>query len=247
MIYAATAAWLTLIAMLACAVHRLWGGATRAQVVNGLVLPGSFVVQIVYVIILLATGRSVENASAAPSEEKTDEEEPVKKPRLPFVISMVSTTLPMLALLACAGLLSARLGEPVLSQVPTDLLPKELPASLASFWEQMRRFVSLAESVLNAVIVANPGSIKTFLFCYLMISLTIRMGPLPGKAAGHFVGIAGLGGAAALAGTLTDKLPIGIDRAWPFLTLVLGWLLLMLLLSMLARAAIAAIQTIVRA
>jgi len=248
MLYAATSIWLMLIALLAWAVHRLWGGATQPRVVNALLLPASAVVQVIHVITLLATGRSIENTQPRPPPgDKPEIGEDEKRPKLPFVIGSASSLLPMFGLFACLGVLVSKMGEPVMAKLPGDLIAKDLPTSLPAFWEQLRRFISLAEATLNCVREAGPAQFKIALFVYLLTCLTVRMGPLPGKTSGHFAGIAGLGAGAALAATLTPHLASGIERAWPILTLALGWLLLLMLASMVLRAVVSAIQVIVKA
>ena len=84
----------------------------------------------------------------------------------------------------------------------------------------------------------------TALFSYLMICLTVRMAPFPGNARGHFGAIAASGGILALIGTISTKPSEMIEQAWPLIAVTVGWLTLLMLISLLSKGVVSIIQVI---
>lgn len=247
MIYAATSVWLTLILLMAWSIHRLWQGIVKARTVNGVLLPGTLIAQLGHVIGLLITGATVHDTALVGDNDRGEPStQPGFKPKIPFVGPIVVALLPMLALGGAIFLLVVRLGRPVIVHVPVDALSMELPVTLAAFWDQLRALVTLAEETLRAA--SNTGAItwKTGLFTYLMVCFTVRMAPIPGNVRGHIGAIAALGCMAALAATLSPRPLKIIQDAWPILSLTMGWLLLLMLLSLVARGVVESIQMIGR-
>ena len=140
----------------------------------------------------------------------------------------------MAAISTMLYLVIAYLGPAIVAQLPVDQIPPSMPLSLTACWEQLRRLITLSESTLNAVRSADIASWQILLFVYLMICLTIRMAPSPGNVRGHVGAIVILGAIAALAGSVWEAMPQLILRAWPLLALSIGWVLLVLLATLLA-------------
>jgi hypothetical protein len=79
-----------------------------------------------------------------------------------------------------------------------------------------------------------------------MVCLTVRLAPRPGNMRGHLIAVAGLGVIAVLAGTLTPRVEEMIALCWPLLALVVGWLLLLLLASLVARAVVTTARHVIK-
>ncbi len=247
MIYAATCVWLTLIVLMAWSVHRLWQGIVKSRTVNGVLLPGTLIAQLGHVIGLLITGATVNNTAWVEDNDRGEPStQPGFKPKIPFVGPIVVALLPMLALGGAIFLLVVRLGRPVIVQLPMDALSTELPVTVGAFWDQLRALVTLAEETLAAASSTGVTSWKTGLFIYLMTCFTVRMAPIPGNVRGHVGAIAAVGSIAALSATLSPKPLNIIQDGWPILSLTMGWLLLLMLLSLVARGAVETIQMIGR-
>jgi hypothetical protein len=134
----------------------------------------------------------------------------------------------------------------ILAQIPATQISPELPRSLAAFWEQLRSLVTLCEKTLEAVRHSDVVPWQMTLFVYMMICLTVRLAPWPGNLKGHMLAVILISMVAVLAGTLTPRLELAIHAAWPQLCLTVGWLLLLLLISLVAKAVVASARTIIR-
>ncbi len=235
MIYAAASFWMLVFIMMAWGVEHLWRSQAQTKTLNAIFFPGTVVAQLGRIVGLLITGATV--APGAPGAGKGGDEgrpAPDWQPKLPVLGPLLVALFPMAALSAVLYLVIRHLGPAIVSQLPVDQIPPALPLSLSAFWEQLRKLITLSEGTLNAVRTADGSSWQVLLFVYLMICLTIRMAPFPGNVRGHLGAVVLLGIAAALAGTIWPTLPQVILSAWPLLALSIGWLLLMLLVSLLA-------------
>lgn len=232
MIYAAASFWLLVFVLMAWGVEHLWQSQAKSKTIDTLLLPGTIVAQLGRIIGLLITG-----AKVAPGSSKGDGGErspPDWQPTLPVIGPVLVALFPMTAIGFMLYLVIVHLGPAIVSRLPADQIPPALPLTLTACWEQLRRLLSLSEATLNAVRAADGATWQLFLFVYLMICLTIRMAPFPGNVRGHIGAVVILGIAAALAGTVWSTLPQFILNFWPLLALSIGWLLLILLVSLLA-------------
>jgi hypothetical protein len=230
MIYAAASFWLLVFVLLAWGVEHLWQSQAKAKTLDTVLFPGTLIAQVGRIIGLLITGATV--AGGKEGDEKRSG--PDWQPNLPVIGPLLVALFPMAALGFVLYLVIVYLGPAIVAKLPDDQIPPALPLTLSAFWEQLRRLISLSESTLNAVRAADAESWKLLLFVYLMICLTIRMAPLPGNVRGHVGAVIILGITAALAGTVWPTLPQLILGAWPILALSIGWLILMLLISLIA-------------
>ena len=247
MIYAATAVWLTVVVLLAWGVHQLWSGIVKPKTVNTVVLPGTVIAQIGRVVGLLITGATVNNAAVVgDGDNREPTAQTAVRSKIPVVGPMVVALLPMVALGFAILVVTVKLGDPVACLMPADGLPVDLPSSLAAFWDRLRGLITLAEQTLESVRGADGSAWKIATFTYLMICFTVRMAPMPGNALGHIGAIAAVGVVAALAATLSPLPGAWIAEAWPVLSLAIGWLLLLLLISLIARGAVGVVRLIMR-
>lgn len=247
MIYAAACIWLMIAVLLAWGIHHVWCGITKPKTVNTILLPGTVVAQLGHIIGLLITGATVNNTALMKDgdagEPATD---PNPKPKIPVIGPVVVALLPLVALAGMIYLSIVKLGAPVVAKMPQGQVATELPGSLPAFWEQCRALITLAEGTLNAVSTADGAHWRIALFAYLMICLTVRMAPLPGNARGHVGAVLTLWIIAWLVGTVSSRLPEIILQCWPLLSLTIGWLLLLLLITLLVRGAISSVQMVLR-
>lgn len=247
MIYATTSVWFTVIVLLAWGVHHLWSGILKPKTVNGILLPGTLIAQLGHVVGLLITGATVNNTALIGDGDSGEPSTgPSVRPKIPVIGPVVVALLPMLALGLAMFVVAIKLGRPVVAAMSSEGVPAELPASLAGFWEQLRGLITLAEETLDAVRNADAAYWKTALFAYLMVCFAVRMAPHPGNARGHIGAIVAVGIVAALAGTLSPQPAAWIEEAWPILSLTTGWLLLLMMISLLARGTVTTIQLIAR-
>lgn len=247
MIYAATCVWLLIIVLLAWGVDRVWSGLAPSRTVQAVLFPGTLIVQLGRVVGLLITGAKVVQVKLPDGEGGQKGQGADWTPKLPFVGPLVVALLPMFLLGVVIAFVSLRLGQSVLMRLPADQISTAVPTTLAAFWDQLRALITLCQGTLDALRAAETETWKRLLFIYLMASLTVRLAPLPGNVRGHLGAIVILAIVAALAGTVVDWLPTLIQRAWPLLALAVGWLSLLLFVSLLVSAAVRSARMFLKA
>lgn len=247
MIYAAATFWLMMIVLLAWGVHQVWVGMAKPRTVNAVLLPGTLVAQLGHVVGLLITGATVNDTALMKNDDKGEPATaPEPKPKIPVVGPVVVALLPMLGLGGMIYLVIRKLGAPIVAKIPPDQVATGLPGSMAAFWDQLRGLITLAQDTSIAIQTAEIAHYRVAVFAYLMICLTVRMAPFPGNVRGHLGAIVTLGVLGWLAGTVFGGVPEMITQAWPLLTLTVGWLLLLMMLTLVARAAVSAVQMVLR-
>ena len=232
-IYLSTCVWLMVIVLLADGVYRIWGTLLAPRVVDGVLLPGTVIASIGHLVGLLVTG-----ASVAPRDPKDQGPPPPPQPKIPVVGPIVVALLPMVGLVIGIYAVTSNLGRGILARLPQEMMVLHVPGSLAALWDQLRGLITLAEATLNALRDAKAGGWTIFFFVYLLMSLSVRLAPLPGKVFCHAGAIAGAGAIAALIGSVNPGLPEAIQKTWPMLTLTVGWLVLALLASMVIKGVV---------
>lgn len=243
MVFITTSIWLAIITLLAWGVHSIWEGLAKPKTLNVALLPGTLAAGLGRIVALLITGATIPDPpKGAPAKSPPPGPQPKMKVIGPILVALI----PMLLLGFTLYVVVLRLGGPVVSHVPVDPLPKELPATLPAFWSQMRAVITLCEKTLDAVLSAEASPYRIALFVYLMISLTVRLAPMPGNLKGQLMAVAVLGGVAILGGTLTPVIEQRVVALWPLLCLVVGWLSLLLLASLFAKAVITSARSVIK-
>ncbi|MEK6643132.1 MAG: hypothetical protein AABZ08_04430 [Planctomycetota bacterium] len=245
MVFVTTTIWLAVAILLAWGVLSIWSGMTQPKTLNVALLPGTLAASLGRIVALLITGATLpEPQKNTPGKPPSPAPEP--QPKMKVVGPILVALIPMLLLGGMLYVVVARLGGPVVSHVPADPLPKELPITLAAFWSQIRGLVTLCEKTLDAVLAAEASPYRVALFVYLMICLTVRLAPGPGNLKGHLLAVAAMGGAAILGGTLTPLIEEKVVALWPLLCLVVAWLMLLLFGSLIAKAVITSARSIIK-
>lgn len=238
MIYASACLWFMVTVLTAWGVHRIWCGMLRARALDVILLPGTFVAYIGRTVGLLLTGAALHEPA---DKDAGAPDVPDYVPRISFFGPLVVGLLPTLAVGSALYVLLTQFAGGVVKGVPGETVAVNLPLSLSLFWEQLRGLVTLAEKTLEAVRRTDMETTRLAALVYLMICLTVKLAPHPGNVHGHFGAIAGVLGIMALAGTLSAGPEDFLHRIWPILAVSLGWLLILLILSLMARAAYAVV------
>ncbi len=245
MIYATASIWLMIAVLIAWAVHHIWCGIAKPRTVNAILLPGTLVAQLGHVLGLLITGATInKTALMEDDEDGAPATAPNPRPKIPVIGPITVALLPLLAVGTVLYLAVLKLGLPVMEKMPQGQIATELPGSAAAFWEQLRALISLAEGTWNAVRDADGVHWKIAIFVYLLLCLTVRMAPLPGNIRGHVGAVITVGIVACLAGTVVENLADIIHQAWPILSLTVGWLLLLLMFTLVVRGALSSARMI---
>ena len=244
MLFITATIWLAIVVLLAWGVNSIWLGIVRPKSINIVLLPGTLAASLGRIVALLITGATIPDA---PKPVPGRPPQPaVPQPKMPVLGPVIVALVPMILLCVLLYILIMKIGTPVLSQVPADQIAKTIPLSLAAFWDQLRALITLCQRTLDAINQSDISSWKTFFFVYLMASLTLRMAPFPGNARGHILAVLTLGTLAVIGSSLSPRIEEAVAAAWPLLCLTVGWLLLLLLCSLVAKAAIVSARAVIK-
>jgi len=240
MVFLSAFIWTTVSVLLAWGIQWIWVGMFKPKAINTVLFPGTVIASIGRTVALLITGATWSEAPKGATNPASPQ------PKMPVMGPIIVAAVPLLLVGAVLSVLMFRLGTPFLVQVSKIQVPRDLSWSLAGFWEQLRSLVTLSERTLDALRQTTDDSWQTFLFIYLMISLTVRLAPFPGNVRGHLIAVAALAVAAALAGTLTPRLEQSLSAGWPLLSFTVGLLLLLMIISLLAKAFVTSARSVIK-
>lgn len=246
--YQAVSLWLLIVMLLAWAIRRLWAGLVEPRALNVVLLPGTILAQVGYIVALLlgnATEREV--SLLGPTEEEPDDDKK-KKPDegLPLSVALLAGLLPQLVVGAALVVIVNGWGAGIVKQVSPDLVAVEVPRDLPAVCSQLRGLVSLAEQTLAGLSALDWSSWANWLFAYLLVCLCLWLAPIHGNERGHIYAVISLGAAGALAGTVLPGLPELVHGSWPVLSVVVGVLTGLLLASLALRGAVAVFREVSR-
>lgn len=243
MIYASMTFWLLVVVLTAWGVARLWGGMIKPRVFNTVLLPGTLVAQTGHVMGLLLTGATIRNTTLIKDDESAEPEATTDpQPRIPILGPVIIGMLPLLACAAAIFLVARFLANPIAAGVRVDVITERLPTTLPGWWQLLRSLISLMESMVSAILSADPSDWRAWLFGYLLACLTIRMAPFPGCLRGSLAAIVVLGLGAALLASLFDVADPRVQSGWAVLNLTVATLLLLLMTSLIVRGAVGLVR-----
>ncbi|MCB9852621.1 MAG: hypothetical protein H6819_05960 [Phycisphaerales bacterium] len=248
MLFLSASIWVLMIVVLAWAVDYQWSRMLKPRYVNIALLPGTLVATLGRIIGLLITGAKVNNTALMGDDERgAPLSDAAYEPKIPVFGPVLIGFLPLVACGTAIYLVVNHLGEPIAQKVPIEKIAAETPDSLGAFWSQSRSLIDLAEGTCNAIRTADYDRWQTWAFVYLLMCLAVRSAPFPGNVKGHFVAILAAGGIVWLMGTISPAPGLLIEQSWPVLAVTIGWLLLLLIISLIARGVFEIVKGLARA
>ncbi len=239
MIYATLVFWLLVIVLSAWGVHALWSGMVKPRVVNILLLPGTLVAQMGHVLGLLVTGATVNNTTLIKDDDTGGPQQTHDaKPKVPVVGPVIIGLLPLVACAAGIFIAANVLNTSAVQGLTHHRVATALPLSLPAFWELLRQQLSVMEVTLTGILYSAFGDLRSILFVYLLVCLTVRMAPFPGHLRDSLSAIVVMGIIAAIVGQFVHPTRTIVESGWAILSLAVATLLLLLLFSSLVRGAI---------
>jgi hypothetical protein len=185
------------------------------------------------------TGGTVNNTTLYKDDETAAPEQTTDaKPRVPVIGPVIVGMLPILACAAAMYFVSDYFGGPLAAEMRRETVSDTLPKSIAGGFGLIRGLVTQAERTLSAPLDADLGDWRVWLFLYLIVCLTVRMAPFPGNLRGSLGAILVLGLLTALAANFAPAVNDKIHEGWPTLSLAVGTLALLLLISLLVRGGV---------
>ena len=261
MIYAAFSVYLLGIFFAGRGIYRLWADIVKPRAVNWALLPGTVVSQMAYIFGCLITGGEVRRAkligaagnagrgkSAPSASEPTTEAAPKLRHIGPIVAAFC-------CIVACAvGIIVAHalLGEPVITTfvngegflAAAAALPKALPATASGFWDQIHAHVDLIRRAAAACTELDWLDWRVPLFVYLATCLSIRLAPVSRSLRATLGAVVALAAIIAVVGLIWQRFDRLMDSLWPLVTYVWSSLLLLLMLTLIARGIVSLVQAL---
>ena len=238
MLYVALTFWLLVCVLTAWGVHRLWCGIVPVKVLNALLLPGTLIALLGHILGLLVTGATVDTATLYKDGSGDPETTTDPKPRIPVLGPVIIGMLPLLACGTAIFFVARHLGEPTASRLPMNIVSLKLPTTLDGLFDLLRNQITLVESLVAAMRVADFHDWKTGVFVYSLVCLTIRMAPFEGTLRGALAAIVLLGLGTAAVASLFELADPRVQTGQSILTLTVAALLSLLLASLVIRGTV---------
>jgi hypothetical protein len=243
--YAAMTFWLLVIVFTALGVHQLWSSLIHPRVVNSILLPGTLVAQLGYVLGLLVTGGTVNNTSLITDDESGEPQTDTDtQTRVPVIGTIIIALLPMIGCAVAIYWVSRYLGSEILTGMSAESVQRfALPTSLPLFFAILHGTLELVQQLVAVIRSANLTDWRTLLFLYLAICLTVRMAPLTGNVRGALGAIFLTGVLAFLVGQLAGSASGALASAWPLISFTVAVLLALLIISLVVKGSVALFKT----
>lgn len=239
MFYAAMIFWLLILIFAASGTYQLWAGLIKPPVLNLMLLPGTLAAQSGRMVGMLISGGTIRNVSLM-SEPRSSNAQTSKssKPKIPMVGAVLIALLPLLACGFSLYVVVATIGADVLVAPETAVSQDTLPMTFNSMWEVLRNSINVAEQVTATILASDFRNWQTWLFVYLIVSLMIRLAPMPGMQRGTIGAVMLIGLVLGLIGQFTQTAEEMLQNFWSLLNFSVGTLLCLLLISLMVRGGV---------
>ena len=245
MTYVMLAFWLLVMMFTAQGVYRLWTGMVQPRWVNAALIPGTLLAQLGYVTGTLLTGGTVSDVTLFGDQDGQPRQGGSTGTRWPMLGATVAAVAPLVLCAAGIGLAVKYLGGSAIHPLFTETLSKAFPSTIGSFWEMLRDVVALTERTLGGLFNVDLFNWRAFLFVYLLICLSVRLGPLPNHSRPAMIAIGLMTIVVAVCGSLFAGVRAYLETVWLLLSLVVGVLMLLLVISLLIRGGIALTRIVI--
>ena len=252
MVYVEFVIWLLLIVFCGIGVYRLWTQMIPGAWLSWALLPATVISEMAYIFGCLITGGEIRRAKLVSDAKAPGSGEPTTQaaPRWKVVGPVVAALTAILACGAAIGLADWLLGEPVMQEFgfaraladPTD--QAGTLGSWDALWARVDNQVLLLRRMCETFARLDWLNWRATLFVYLAMCLSVRLAPVrrdlrPTLAAAAVVAVA-----VALIGVLTTRFDDVLRAVRPILTYVWGNLLLLLVVSLLARGLVGLVRSL---
>ena len=239
MFYAATIFWLLILIFAAYGTYQLWAGLIKPPVLNLMLLPGTLAAQSGRMVGMLISGGTIQNVSLI-SEPRSSNAPTSKssKPKIPIAGAVLIALLPLLACGFSLYVVVATIGADVLVAPETTVSQDTLPMTFNSMWEVLRNSINVAEQVTATILASDFRNWQTWLFVYLIVSLMVRLAPMPGMQRGTIGAVLLIGLVLGLIGQFAHTAEEMLQNFWSLLNFSVGSLLCLLLVSLMVRGGV---------
>ena len=247
MVYVEFVIWLMLIVFCGIGVYRLWAQMVRPKWVSWALLPATLVSEMAYIFGCLVTGGEVRRAKLLSDAKRDGSGEPTSetKPRWKVLGPIIAALVAILACGAAIGLADRLLGEPVMKQFDFARRladPAEQSAGVSlwqGLWLRLDNQLSLLRGMCETLAELDWLDWRVPLFVYLSICLSVRLAPVRRELRSTLAAAGILAVAIVLVGALTSRFDRILSFVRPALTYIWGVLLLLLVVTLVARGVVA--------
>ncbi len=258
--YAWFSVWLLLTIFMGMGIFTLLARLTKPVVVTCLLLPGTIVSELAYILGCLITGGEIRRSRIMPESKGGDGGQPVTEAqsRLGFFGPLVASTF---AIVACGAAILAvnkyvDKGDVVhqFALKSDGLLPpkgsfdEKAPASGAAavnyFWKLVHSQVDLLKRSTDVLGELKWKEWKVPLFVYLSLCLGVRLSVATRPVRPTLAAVVLIAGGIAITGALWDKFSDLMSDVWPLLSYVWGLLLLTLVATLLLSGLVALLKAL---
>ena len=240
MFYAAMIFWLLILIFAAYGTYQLWAGLIKPPVLNLMLLPGTLAAQSGRMVGMLISGGTIQNVSllSEPRSSGSSSSSKSSKPKIPMVGALLIALLPLLACGFSLYVVVATIGQDVLVAPETTVSQDTLPMTFNSMWEVLRNSIDVAEQVTATILASDFRNWQTWLFLYLIVTLMIRLAPMPGMQRSTIGAVLLIGLVLCLIGQFAQAPEEMLQNFWNLLNFSVGSLLCLLLVSLMVRGGV---------
>jgi hypothetical protein len=239
-------------------VFALLAKLTKPVVVQCLLLPGSAVSELAYIVGCLITGE-VRRSRIMPDSKAGDGGQPATEAqsKMGFFGPLIASTFAIVACGAAILAVNHYMGKSVIDQFSLksdSLLPpkgsfnEKAPSSAAAavnyFWKLVHSQVDLLKRFTDALGELKWKVWKVPLFVYLSLCLGVRLSVATRPVRPTLAAVVLIAGTIAVIGALWEKFSDLMNEVWPLLSYVWGLLLLTLVATLLLSGLVALIRAL---
>jgi hypothetical protein len=241
----AVTCWSLVVVLTALGVHRMWCGIVRPRIIDAVLLPGTLLARLGYVLGLLITGGAVRNVRLLSDEDGGDGDPGGDhQTRVPVVGPVIVALLPLAVVVFAIHLTLSALGGPLQSRMDALAIDPAPPRAVAGIWQVLRDQITLVESLVSAIGALDIMSWRSWVLMYLLICLVVRIAPGTGCLRGALGGIILMGVVTGVANLLLQRQLFSMDIAWRILGVTQATALLLLLIGLLVRGTISLVRIV---
>lgn len=252
--------WLLLTIFMGMGVYTLLAKLTKPVVVACLLLPGTIVSELAYILGCLITGGEIRRSKIMPDSKAGDGGQPTTEAqsKLGFFGPLIASTFAIVACGAAILAVNKYMGKDVVQNIASaqsdGLLPPKgnfnpkapstTTAAVNYFWKLVHSQVDLLKNFTDTVGGLKWKDWKVPLFVYLSLCLGVRLSVATRPVRPTLAAVVLIAVTIAIIGALWEKFSDLMNEVWPLLSYVWGLLLLALVATLLLSGLVAMIKAL---
>ncbi len=236
-------------------VFTLLAKLTKPVIVACLLLPGTVVAELAYILGCLITGGEIRRSKIMPDSKASDGGQPTTEAqsKLGFFGPLIASTFAIVACGAAILAVNHYMGKDVVQNIASlksdgllppkgnfnDKAPSTMTAAVNYFWKLVHSQVDLLKNFTDTVGQLKWKDWKVPLFVYLSLCLGVRLSVATRPVRPTLAAVVLIAVTIAIIGALWEKFSDLMNEVWPLLSYVWGLLLLTLVATLLLSGLVA--------